>query len=77
MRICGIAPWRGDSDEEVLAWVRENGRDLSPIDIRIWNHFATKLGWKDDMTDREDIETIFDGDEGRPPRPHCLPLPAK
>ncbi len=73
--------------------MRENGRDLSPINIRIWNHFATKLGWKDDMTDRfefrrkeagltdrEDIETIFDvldSDEGRPPHPYCLPLPAK
>ncbi len=72
---------QGGTDEEILAWAQEKGRDLSAIDIRIWNHFITKLGWKDDMThrflfrkeeaglmDRDDIETIVDvleADEGR------------
>lgn len=71
----------GGSDEEILAWAQEQGRDLSAIDIRIWNHFVTKLGWNDDMTDRflfrkeeaglmdrDDVHTIVDVleiDEGR------------
>lgn len=63
----------GGSDEEILAWAQEQGRDLSAIDIRIWNHFVTKLGWNDDMThrflfrkeeaglmDRDDVHTIVD-----------------
>ena len=72
----------GGTDEEILAWVQQtSGRDLRPIDIRVWNHFVTKLGWKDDMTDRFEFRrneaglddnpavfTIFDvldWDEGR------------
>jgi gluconokinase len=71
----------GGSDEEILTWAQEQGRDLSAIDIRIWNHFITKLGWNDDMTHRflfrkeeaglmarADIQTIVDvleADEGR------------
>ncbi len=74
----------GGTDEEILAWVQANGRDLNAMDIRVWNHFVGKLGWKDDMVDRflfrkeeaglmdrDDVETIFDVldlDEGRPGR---------
>lgn len=71
----------GGSDEEVLAWAQEQGRELSAIDTRVWNHFISKLGWNDDMTPRfdfrkeeagltgrEDVLTIIDVmeiDEGR------------
>ena len=72
---------QGGTDEEIFAWAQENGRGLRSIDIRIWNHFITKLGWNDDMTHRflfrkeeaglmhrDDLVTMIDvleADEGR------------
>ena len=70
-----------DNDDAVFAWVQENGRGLNETDILMWNHYVTKLGWKDQVTeslanrkkssgleDRDDIETMieyFEYDEGR------------
>lgn len=74
----------GGSDEEVLAWCMENGRQPTAEDIHLWNEFLRKCGWKDAMSarlrtrleglgmaDRTDVLTMLDlieVDEGRPPR---------
>lgn len=71
----------GGSPEEILEWCFEQGRALNEGDILIWNQFATKLGWKDHISellesrkeeggfsDIEDLETMlefFEYDEGR------------
>ena len=73
----------GGTDEEILAWCFENGRDLNETDIMVWNSFVMKLGWNDlaaprlrklkedsGLGDREDIQTMaeyFEVDEGRNP----------
>lgn len=72
------------TDEEILAWIQENGRKLTEVDVMIWNGFAAKRGWRDDATPgleknkagsglahRADLVTYFDYyevDEGRAPR---------
>ena len=72
---------QGGSDEEILEWCFEKGRRPNEFDIRMWNSFASKLGWRDVATavldeakkkagisDRADIDTIpdfIDFDEGR------------
>ena len=72
---------QGGSDEDILAWCFENGRKPSDEEIEVWNGFMTKVGWRDDnseklverklargFADRNDIQTNFDfhdADEGR------------
>jgi Domain of unknown function (DUF5069) len=72
---------QGGTDEEILEWCFQNGRQLNKGDIVIWNAFVSKLGWSDPFTsrleerkkkrgiaDRTDILTIIDLidlDEGR------------
>lgn len=72
---------QGGSDEEILQWCFENGRDLNEGDIFIWNQFLKKVGWKDGVSEilarrkkesglegRDEIETMleyFEYDEGR------------
>lgn len=74
----------GGTDDEILAWIRLNGRTLGDADLLIWNGFAAKRGWRDDATPtlerqkaesglahRTDLLTFFDYyevDEGRAPR---------
>ncbi len=71
----------GGSPEEILAWCFEQGRALDENDLLIWNHFVSKLGWNDQVTemleqrkaesgliDHHEIETMldyFEYDEGR------------
>jgi len=71
----------GSSDEELLEWCFEKGRELTEKDITIWNGFISKVGWNDhiseilerrkkesNLEDRDDIVTMFqylDADEGR------------
>lgn len=71
----------GGSDDELLQWAFQNGRQPSEEEIEIWNEFMRKCGWNDDITevlarrkaqsgftDRDDIQTMFqyiDADEGR------------
>ena len=71
----------GGTDEEILAWCFENGRELNETNILIWNNFLAKVGLRDyaserlamfkreaGLADRDDIDTIFafmDADEGR------------
>lgn len=38
---------QGGSDEEVLEWCFENGRQPSDEEIEIWNAFILKRGWRD------------------------------
>jgi hypothetical protein len=73
--------FQGGTDEEILEWCFQNGRQLNEGDIVIWNAFASKLGWRDFSTSvlnerkkkhgiagRTDILTIadlIDFDEGR------------
>ncbi len=72
----------GGSDEDLLRWCFENGRRPTETEMHVWNEFMRKCGWRDkisemltrrkteaDMTDRSEIETMFDfidADEGRP-----------
>lgn len=74
---------QGGTDEEILLWCFEKGRELDDTDLMVWNHFATKLGWRDMATprlekykaesglaERGDLVTMvdyFDVDEGRKP----------
>jgi hypothetical protein len=69
------------TDEEILEWCFQNGRQLNKGDMVIWNAFVSKLGWSDPFTSRleerkkkrgiagrTDILTIIDLidlDEGR------------
>ena len=72
---------QGGSDEEILEWCFQNGRQLNEGDLFVWNGFVSKLGWRDSFSprlekrkkergiaDRADILTIadlIDLDEGR------------
>lgn len=71
----------GGTDEEILAWCCDTGRDLNETDVIVWNEFLTKKGWRDGaseslanrkassgLADRHEIETMveyFEYDEGR------------
>ena len=75
---------KGGSDEELLAWAFEQGRQPSEEEIEVWNAFMTKRGWRDagsddlqatknalNWGDRQDIQTwvdLHDAEEGRTPR---------
>ncbi|MGB0371186.1 MAG: DUF5069 domain-containing protein [Opitutales bacterium] len=65
----------GKSDDEAMAWIRENGRDLTDLEKMIFNEFMTKRGWKDmppysnnfaeykekfGLGHRDDIQTYFE-----------------
>jgi len=70
-------------DARVLAWCLAHGRTPSEDDVRYFNAFMTKRGWRDDgsarlaaskekrgLTGRDDIQTTFDlqdFEEGRSP----------
>ena len=72
---------QGGSDEEILEWCFEKGRRMNEGDLFVWNGFASKLGYRDPLSetleqrkkemgiaDRSDIACIpdlIDFDEGR------------
>lgn len=74
---------QGRSDEEILEWCFQNGRQPDAEQIEIWNGFMMKRGWRDAASNglvkqreeaglghREDIQTFFDlmdTEEGRLP----------
>jgi hypothetical protein len=78
---------KGGSDEEILEWCFKSGRKPSEEEIKIWNAFLLKRGWRDEastdlqaakkregLEDRDDIQTwvdLHDVEEGRTPRPFC------
>ncbi len=71
----------GGTDEEILDWCYEEGRQLSSEDVLIWNEYLRKRGWNDSVTEilerrkreadlshRDDILTMLqflEVDEGR------------
>jgi gluconokinase len=71
----------GGTDEEILRWCFQNGRELDAGDILIWNEFMKKRGWNDEasallasrknesgLSDKHEILTMieyFEFDEGR------------
>ena len=63
----------GGTDDELLAWVFQQGRKPSEEEALVWNEFMRKRGWNDEaserlrqrkaesgLSDREDIQTFFD-----------------
>ncbi len=71
----------GGTDDEILAWAHARGTARSDEDCAVWSAFMTKLGWRDEVSERvrlrateyglagRGIETFFDlieADEGRP-----------
>lgn len=38
---------QGGTDEEILDWCFEHGRAMNEADIKVWNGFISKLGWRD------------------------------
>ena len=65
----------GGTDEEILEWCYTNGLRLNDMHLQVWNTFARKRGWRDDdggteflakfkassnLSDRDDIQTMFD-----------------
>lgn len=74
---------QGGSDDEILKWCFQNGREPDAEQIEIWNGFMMKRGWRDaasgglvkqreeaGLGHREDIVTFFDlmdTEEGRLP----------
>jgi Domain of unknown function (DUF5069) len=75
---------KGGSDEEILEWCFTRGRKPNDEEIKIWNAFLLKRGWRDDggpdlqaakvrngWGNRDDIQTwvdLHDAEEGRTPR---------
>lgn len=75
---------QGGSDEEILDWCFEHGRQPTAEEIEIWNAFLAKRGWRDPASAdlraakerngwsaRDDIQTwvdLHDAEEGRTPR---------
>lgn len=75
---------QGGTDDELLAWTFQQGREPNAEEVEIWNDFMRKRGWRDEsaerlaqrkresgFADRDDIQTFFDYidlDEGRDPR---------
>ena len=71
------------SDQEILSWAFQQGREPNEHEIMVWNDFMRKRGWNDDVSsrlamrksesgfpERDDIVTFFDYidvDEGRVP----------
>src|SRR5262245_1316485 len=75
---------KGGTDEQILEWCFERGRKPSEEEIKIWNAFLLKRGWRDEASEdleaakerngwgnREEIQTwvdLHDAEEGRTPR---------
>ncbi len=73
----------GGSDDEILAWCFQHGRQPEAEQIEVWNGFMTKRGWRDaasaglaqqkadaGLAHRDDLQTFFDVmdvEEGRKP----------
>jgi hypothetical protein len=74
---------QGGTNEEILEWCFQSGRQPNEGDLFVWNGFVSKLGWRDSFSPRleqrkkklgiagrADILTIadlIDFDEGRFP----------
>lgn len=47
----------GGSDEAILKWCFQQGRELSEEDILVWSDFLRKRGWRDSDDVRADLES--------------------
>lgn len=47
---------QGGTDEEILRWCFERGRELSEEDVAIWSDFLRKRGWRDSPAILADLE---------------------
>ena len=56
----------GGSDEDILRWCFENGREPNEGDIFVWNQFLKKVGWQDGVS--EILGTPQTGKRPRRPR---------
>src|SRR5215831_3736055 len=69
---------QGGSDEEILEWCFQRGRRPSEEEIKIWNAFLLKRGWRDEGSadlqaakerngwgNRDDIQTCGSARRGR------------
>ena len=57
----------GGTDEEILQWCYQTGRELSEGDLFIWNQYLKKVGWNDGTTEtliRRKKESGFEGRDG-------------
>ncbi len=43
---------QGGTDEELLAWAHAAGTPRSDEECAVWNAFMTKLGWRDETSER-------------------------
>ena len=63
----------GGTDKEILEWCYVDGHRPNKVQVRIWNGFVSKMGWRDlflkfvnnikkqaGIEDRDDIVTLFD-----------------
>jgi hypothetical protein len=73
----------GLSDEELLDWCFTQGKKPTEQEIKVWNGFMSRVGWRDSLAsrlverkaesglaDRDDVQSMFDyidADEGRLP----------
>ncbi len=71
---------KGGADDEILSWIFDHGHRPDDEQIRVWNTFMIKRGWRDEISERlvqrkaeggfssrDDIQTMFDyidADEG-------------
>lgn len=64
---------KGGTDEEILSWCFQQGRQPNAEEIEVWNGFMMKRGWNDEASealekakrdrgfaDRTDIRTFFE-----------------
>ena len=42
----------GGTDEEILAWAFQHGRQPSDEEVLVWTEFMRKRGWNDEASDR-------------------------
>lgn len=57
----------GGSDEDLLRWCFENGREPNEGDIFVWNQFLKKVGWQDGVSEilvRRKQESGLEGHHG-------------
>ena len=41
---------QGGTDEEILEWCFQSGRQPNEGDLFVWNGFVSKLGWRDSFS---------------------------
>jgi hypothetical protein len=55
----------GASDEEALAWARQNGAERSPEEFNWWTSYMRTRGFRDDLAERLVLRKAESGFSGR------------